>query len=45
MATSRRVTAVIEREGDVPVTLCPVFDVASQGMTIAEARASLPSSP
>ena len=40
MATLQ-VTAVIEREGDGFVALCPEFDVASQGDTIEEARANL----
>lgn len=34
-------TAVIEREGDWFVALCPEVDVASQGPTIEEARANL----
>jgi predicted RNase H-like HicB family nuclease len=34
-------TAVIEREGDGYVALCPEFDVASQGNTIEEARKNL----
>lgn len=34
-------TAVIEREGDGYVALCPELDVASQGDTRAEARANL----
>ena len=40
MAT-RRLTAVIEREGDGYVALCPEVDVANQGDTIEEARANL----
>lgn len=40
MAT-RRLTAVIEREGDGFVALCPEVDVASQGDTIEQARANL----
>ena len=40
MAT-RRLTAVIEREGDGYVALCPEVDVASQGDTIEQARANL----
>lgn len=40
MATLQ-VTAVIEREGDGFVALCPELDVASQGNTIEEARANL----
>ena len=34
-------TAIIEREGDQYVSLCPEVDVASQGDTIEEARANL----
>ena len=41
MAESRRLTAIIEREGDGYVALCPEYDVASQGDTIEEARANL----
>jgi predicted RNase H-like HicB family nuclease len=37
----QRVTAVIEREGDGYVALCPELDVASQGDTIEQARANL----
>jgi predicted RNase H-like HicB family nuclease len=37
----QRVTAVIEREGDAYVALCPELDVASQGDTIEEARRNL----
>lgn len=40
MAT-RRLTALIEREGDGFVALCPEVDVASQGDTIELARANL----
>jgi predicted RNase H-like HicB family nuclease len=36
-----RVTAVIEREGDGYVALCPELDIASQGNTIEEARSNL----
>ena len=36
-----RTTAVIEREGDGYVALCPELDVASQGDTIEEARQNL----
>jgi predicted RNase H-like HicB family nuclease len=32
-----KLTAVIEREGDGYVSLCPELDVASQGKTIEEA--------
>jgi predicted RNase H-like HicB family nuclease len=41
MAESRRLTAIIEREGDGYFALCPEYDVASQGDTIEEARANL----
>jgi predicted RNase H-like HicB family nuclease len=34
-------TAVIEREGDGYVSLCPELDIASQGDTIEEAAANL----
>ncbi len=37
----RQLTAVIEREGDGYVSLCPEVDVASQGDTIADARENL----
>ncbi len=38
---TRRLTALIEREGDGYVALCPEVDVASQGDTIEQARAHL----
>ena len=38
---TRQFTAVIEREDEGFVALCPELDVASQGDTIAEARANL----
>ena len=38
---TRRLTAVIEREGDGYVALCPEVHVASQGDTIEQARANL----
>lgn len=41
MKTSQRVTAIIEREEDGFVALCPEFDIASQGGSIEEARANL----
>ena len=41
MATVRQVTAIIEREGDGYVALCPEFDVVSQGDTVEEARQNL----
>jgi predicted RNase H-like HicB family nuclease len=39
--TKRSLTALVQREGDGWVALCPEVDVASQGDTIEEARASL----
>ena len=41
MAGSRRLTAVIEREGSGYVALCPELDVASEGDTVEEARQNL----
>jgi predicted RNase H-like HicB family nuclease len=41
MGRTQRVTAIIEREGDGFVSLCPELDIASQGATIEEARANL----
>lgn len=41
MERVERVTAVIEREGDGYVALCPALDIASQGNTIEEARNNL----
>lgn len=38
---NRKLTAIIEREGDGYVALCPEVDVASQGGTVAEARDNL----
>jgi predicted RNase H-like HicB family nuclease len=35
------VTALIEREGDGYVALCPELDIASQGDTVEEARDNL----
>jgi predicted RNase H-like HicB family nuclease len=34
-------TAILEREGDMYVALCPELDVASQGSTVEEATANL----
>ena len=36
-----QVTAVIEREGDGYVALCPELDIVSQGNSIEEARHNL----
>jgi predicted RNase H-like HicB family nuclease len=41
MRKAQRMTAIIEREDDGFVALCPEFDIASQGSTIEEARANL----
>ena len=41
MADVRQLTAIIEREGDGYVALCPQFDIASQGETVEQARANL----
>ena len=38
---STRLTAIIQREGDGFVSLCPELDIASQGATIEEARDNL----
>lgn len=37
----QKFTAIIEREGDGYVSLCPEFDIASQGDTVEEAKANL----
>ena len=37
----KQLTAIIEREGDGYVSLCPEVDIASQGGTIEEARENL----
>ena len=37
----KQLTAIIEREGDAYVSLCPELDIASQGLTIEEARENL----
>ena len=41
MQSPQRFTAIIEREDDAFVALCSEFDIASQGMSIEEARANL----
>jgi len=35
---AKQLTAIIEKEGDGYVALCPEVDVASQGSTVDEAR-------
>ena len=37
----QKFTAVIERENGGYVSLCPEFDIASQGDTVEEAKANL----
>ena len=37
----KQLTAIIEREGDGYVSLCPELDIASQGDTVEEARKNL----
>lgn len=41
MRQTEHLTAIIEREDDLFVALCPELDVASQGATIEEAKANL----
>jgi predicted RNase H-like HicB family nuclease len=41
MKTTRQLTAIIEREDDAYVALCPELDVASQGDTVESARKNL----
>jgi predicted RNase H-like HicB family nuclease len=41
MKTARQLTAIIEREGDSYVALCPELDIASQGDTVESARKNL----
>ena len=38
---NRQLTAIVEREGDGYVAICPEVDVASQGDTMTEARDNL----
>ena len=38
---TRHLTAIIEKEGDGYVALCPELDIASQGDTIEESRKNL----
>ncbi len=37
----KQLTAIIEREGDGYVSLCPELDIASQGKSVEEARSNL----
>ena len=41
MKPVQRLTAIIEREDDGFVALCPELDVASEGASIEEARSNL----
>ena len=41
MKPAQHVTAIIEREDDGFVALCPEFDIASEGQSIEEARTNL----
>ena len=36
-----RFTAILEKEGEQYVALCPELDIASQGNTVEEAKANL----
>ncbi|MEJ2080550.1 MAG: type II toxin-antitoxin system HicB family antitoxin [Acidobacteriota bacterium] len=38
---TQRLTALIEREEDIYVALCPEVDIAGQGKTVDEARENL----
>ncbi len=38
---NRQLTAIIEREGNGYVSLCPELDIASQGNSIEEAKKNL----
>jgi predicted RNase H-like HicB family nuclease len=41
MKPAQRLTAIIEREDDGFVALCPDLDIASEGASIEETRANL----
>jgi len=41
MSELRKFSAIIERDGDWYVALCPELDVASQGKSVSEARDNL----
>ncbi len=41
LVTRHTYTAIVEKEGDGYVALCPELDVASQGVTVEEATANL----
>ena len=41
MTRFQQFTAIIEREGDGYVSLCPELDIASQGYSVEEAKNNL----
>jgi len=41
MKQKQQFTAIIEKEGNLYVSLCPELDIASQGETVEEAKANL----
>jgi len=41
MKEIKRLTAILSRDGDGYVALCPELDIASQGNTVEEARGNL----
>jgi hypothetical protein len=41
MKSTRQLTAIIEREDDAYVALCPELDIASQGESVEAARANV----
>jgi predicted RNase H-like HicB family nuclease len=41
MRAVQRLTAIVEREDDGYVTLCPELDIASEGASIEESRTNL----
>lgn len=41
MKRTQQFTAIIEREGDGYVSLCPELDIATQGDTVEQARNNL----
>ncbi|MEP6515376.1 type II toxin-antitoxin system HicB family antitoxin [Microcoleus vaginatus] len=41
MKSTQQLTAIIEREGDGYISLCPELDIASQGDNIEEALRNL----
>ena len=41
MTATRQLAAIIEREDDTYVALCPELDIASQGDTVEAARKNL----